>query len=210
MHANPLPYVGCDGTFLACPPGSLVVSRGLIGGVALASTDATIGGVLHWFALGHKNHLMDVALAESYGWVIWWPFKAISRKTKSKPKPKPKSRKGKEKAGEEVEDVEEEQEENNEVWCICNLVVVVGCGHGWKCVVVIHYVSFLSKGRVASGFFFVCLSSAPLYMVAVLQVEFFIDWQRFQLLCSVLQWPTHVFTSLRAARFEPHTLRAQV
>ena len=63
MHANPLPSVGSDGTFLACPPGSLVVSRDLIGGVALASTDTTIGGVLHWFALGHKHHLMDVALA---------------------------------------------------------------------------------------------------------------------------------------------------
>ena len=88
-------------------PGSLVVSRGLIGGVALASTDATIGGVLHWFALGHKHHLMDVAMAKSYGWVMWWPFKAISRKKKSKPKPKPKSRKGKEKAVEEVEEVEE-------------------------------------------------------------------------------------------------------
>ena len=49
MHANPLPSVGSDGTFLACPPGSLVVSRGLIGGVALASTDTTIAGVLHWF-----------------------------------------------------------------------------------------------------------------------------------------------------------------
>ena len=67
MHANSLPCVGSDGTFLACPPVSLVVSRGLIGDVALASTDATIGGVLHWFALGHKHHLMDVALAESYG-----------------------------------------------------------------------------------------------------------------------------------------------
>ena len=83
MHANPLPSVGSDGTFLACPPGSLVVSRGLIGGVALASIDATIGGVLHWFALGHKHHLMDVALAESYGWVKWWPFKTVSRKKKS-------------------------------------------------------------------------------------------------------------------------------
>ena len=69
MHANPLPSVGSDGTFLACPPGSLVVLRGLIGGVALASTDTTIGGVLHWFALGHKHHLMDVALAESYAWL---------------------------------------------------------------------------------------------------------------------------------------------
>ena len=98
MHANPLPFMGSDGTFVACPPGSLVVSRGLIGGVALASTDATIGGVLHWFALGHKHHLMDVALAESYGWVKWWPFKTVSRKKKSKPKTK-----GKEKAGEEVE-----------------------------------------------------------------------------------------------------------
>ena len=58
MHANPFPSVGSDGTFLACTPGSLVLSRGLIGGVALASTDATIGGVLHWFALGHKHHLM--------------------------------------------------------------------------------------------------------------------------------------------------------
>ena len=78
MHANPLPSVGSDGTFLACPPGSLVVSRGLIGGVALASTDTTIGGVLHWFALGHKHHLMDVALAESYGWVkLCSPYTSI-------------------------------------------------------------------------------------------------------------------------------------
>ena len=131
MHANPLPSVGSDGTFLACPPGSLVVSRGLIGGVALASTDTTIGGVLHWFALGHKHHLMDVALAESYGWVKWWPFKTVSRKKKSKPKPKAKSRKGKEKAGEEDEDVEEEEEEKQELWCICNQVFV-GSGHGFN------------------------------------------------------------------------------
>ena len=137
MHANPLPSVGSDGTFLACPPSSLVVSRGLIGGVALASTDTTIGRVLHWFALGHKHHLMDVALAESYGWVKWWPFKTVSRKKKSKPKPKAKSRKGKEKAGEEDEDVEEEEEEKGELWCICNQVFV-GSGHGLNCVVVIH------------------------------------------------------------------------
>ena len=136
MHANPLPSVGSDGTFLACPPGSLVVSRGLIGGVALASTDTTIAGVLHWFALGHKHHLMDVALAESYGWVKWWPFKTVSRKKKSKPKPKAKSRKGKEKAGEKDEDVEEEEEEKQELWCICNQVFV-GSGHGLNCVVVI-------------------------------------------------------------------------
>ena len=80
MHANPLHPVGRDGTFFACPPGSLVVWRGLIGGVALASTDATICVVLHWFALGHKHHPMDVALADSYGWGMWWPFKVISRK----------------------------------------------------------------------------------------------------------------------------------
>ena len=61
---------------------------------------------------------MDVALAESYGWVKWWPFKTVSRKKKSKPKPKAKSRKGKEKAGEEDEDVEEEEEEKKELWCI--------------------------------------------------------------------------------------------
>ena len=84
-------------------------------GVALPSTDATIGGVLHSFALGHKHHLMDVAVVEGYGWVMWWLFKAISRQKKSKPKPNPTSRKGKEKAVEEVEEVE-----------------------GWKCVVVIH------------------------------------------------------------------------
>ena len=71
-------------------------------------------------------HLMDVALAETYDWVMWWPFKAISRKKKAKPKPKPKSRKGKEKAVEEVEEVEEEQEEKNELWCICNQVFLVG------------------------------------------------------------------------------------
>ena len=126
MHANPLPFLGPDGTFLVCPPGSLVVSWGLIGGVALASTDSTIGGVLHWFALGHKHHLMDVALAGSYGWVMWWPFKAISRMKKAKPKPKPKSRKAKEKAVEEVEEVEEEQEEKNELWCICNELFLLG------------------------------------------------------------------------------------
>ena len=34
MHATPLPSVRSDGTFLACPPGSLEVSRGSIGGVA--------------------------------------------------------------------------------------------------------------------------------------------------------------------------------
>ena len=95
------------------------------------------GGVLHWFALGHKHHLMDVALAESYGWVKWWPFKTVSRKKKSKPKPKAKSRKGKEKAGKEDEDVEEEEEEKQELWCICNQVFV-GSGHGLNCVVVIH------------------------------------------------------------------------
>ena len=66
--------------------------------------------MLHWFALGHKHHILDVALAESYGWVMWWPFKAISRKKKAEPKPKPKSRKGKEKGVEEVEEVEEEGE----------------------------------------------------------------------------------------------------
>ena len=27
IHANPLPFVGSDGTFLACPPGSLLVAR---------------------------------------------------------------------------------------------------------------------------------------------------------------------------------------
>ena len=51
MHANPLPYVGSYGTFLACPPGSFVVARGLIGDVALASTDSTIGVVLQCHAL---------------------------------------------------------------------------------------------------------------------------------------------------------------
>ena len=76
---------------------------------------------------------MDVALAESYGWVKWWPFKTVSRKKKSKPKPKAKSRKGKEKAGEEDEDVEEEEEEKQELWCICNQVFV-GSGHGLNCV----------------------------------------------------------------------------
>ena len=52
MHANPLPSVGSDGTFLACPPGSLVVSRGLIGGVALASTDTTMAGFCIGLHLG--------------------------------------------------------------------------------------------------------------------------------------------------------------
>ena len=138
MHDDALPSVGPHGTFLACPPVSLVVSRGVIGGGVLASTNATIGGVLQWFALGHKHHLMDVALADSYGWGMWWPFKAISRNKKSKPQPEPSSRKGKEKAVEEVEEVEEEQEQKNELWCICNQVFGLGCGHGWKCVVVIH------------------------------------------------------------------------
>ena len=36
-------------------------------------------------SLGHGHHVMDVALAESYGWVKWWTFKAISREKKSKP-----------------------------------------------------------------------------------------------------------------------------
>ena len=99
MHATPLPSVGPEGTFLACLPGFLVFSRGLNGGVALAFTDSTIGGVSHWFALGYKHHLMDVALADSYGWVMWW------LKKEAKPKPKAKSRKGKEKAAEEVEEV---------------------------------------------------------------------------------------------------------
>ena len=99
----------------ALTPGSLVASRGLIGGVALASTHSTIGGVLQWLALGHKHHLMDVALAVSYGWVMWWPFKAISRKKKAKPKPKPKSTKGKEKDVEQAEEVEEGQYEKNEL-----------------------------------------------------------------------------------------------
>ena len=85
LHANPLPHVGTDGTFLACPPSSLVVARALIGRVALASNDSTIGGFLHWFALGHKHHFLDVALAESYGWVNWWAFKPTSRKKKAKP-----------------------------------------------------------------------------------------------------------------------------
>ena len=166
MHANPLPAVGPDGTFLACRPGSLVVSWGLIGGVALASTDARIGGVLHWCALRHKHHLMDVALAESCGWVMWRPFKAISRKRKLKPNPKPKSRKGKEKAVEEVEEVEEEQQEKNELWCICNQVFLVGCGHGWKCVVVIHPLSTChssKKVRSPVGFFSLPIVSASLY-----------------------------------------------
>ena len=80
---------------------------------------------------------MDVRLAESYGWVKWWPFKTVWRKKKSKPKPKAKSRKGKEKAGEGDDDVEEEEEEKQELWCICNQVFV-GSGHGLNCVVVIH------------------------------------------------------------------------
>ena len=126
MHANPLPSVGSDETLLACPPDSLVVAQGLVGGVALTSTDSTIGGVMHWFALGHKHHLMDDAVAESYGWVKWWPFKAISRKKKAKPKPKPKSRNGKETAVEEVEEVGEKQEEKNALWCICNQVFIGG------------------------------------------------------------------------------------
>ena len=106
MHANPLPSMGGDGTFLACLPGPLVVSRVLIGGVALASINSTIGGILHPFALGHQHHLMEVALAASYGWKMWWPFKAISRTKKAKPKPKPKSE-NKEKAVREFEKVKE-------------------------------------------------------------------------------------------------------
>ena len=94
MHTNPLHFVGSNRTFLACSPGSLVVARALIASVALTSTDSTIGGVLQWFALEDKHHLMDVALAESYGCVKWWPFKTITRKKKAKPKAKPKSRKG--------------------------------------------------------------------------------------------------------------------
>ena len=91
------------------------------------------------------------------------PFKAVSRKKKSKPKPKAKSRKGKEKAGEEVEDVEEEEEERQELWCICNQVFV-GSGHGVNCVVAIHQVSFISKGRVLGGFFFACVQHLSIWL----------------------------------------------
>ena len=59
------------------------------------------------------------------------------------------------------------------------------------------------------GFFF-GLSSAPLYMVAVLQVEFFFDHLPLQLLPRILQWPTHAFACLRAVGFEPGTFRLQV
>ena len=92
-------------------------TQNLIGGVALACAHATFGRVLHGFALGHKHHLMDVALAESYCWVTWSPFKTVSGEKKSKPMPKAKSRKSKEKAEEEVEDVEQEKKEKNELSC---------------------------------------------------------------------------------------------
>ena len=39
--------------------------------------------------------------------------------------------------------------------------------------------SFISKVRVTAGFSAACLSSAPVWVVAVLQVEFFIDLQPF-------------------------------
>ena len=89
---------------------------------------------------------MDVALAETYGWVKCWPFKAIARKKKAKAKAKPKSRKAK--AVEEVEEVEEEEEEENDLWCICNQVFIVGCfiglgGHWWNPVVL----SFIRKRK---------------------------------------------------------------
>ena len=54
-------------------------------------------------------------------------------------------------------------------------------------------VSHISKVRVTSGFSAVCLSSAPVWVVEVLQVEFFIDLQPFELLRRILQWPAHMF-----------------
>ena len=59
-------------------------------------------------------------------------------------------------------------------------------------------VSFISKVRVTGGFFAVCLSPAPVWLVAVLQVEFFIDPQPFQLLRKIVQWPAHMFQFLSA------------
>ena len=54
-------------------------------------------------------------------------------------------------------------------------------------------VSFISKMRVTVRFSVVCLSSAPVWVVAVLQVEFFLDLQPFQLLRKILKWPAHMY-----------------
>ena len=58
--------------------------------------------------------------------------------------------------------------------------------------------SFVSKVRVTIGVSDVCLSSAPAWVVAVLQVEVFIDIQPFHLIRRILQWPAHMFQFLGA------------
>ena len=64
---------------------------------------------------------------------------------------------------EEVEDVEEEEEERQGLWCIHNQVFV-GSRHGVNCVVAIHQVSFISKGRVTGGFFFACVQRLSMWL----------------------------------------------
>ena len=70
-------------------------------------------------------------------------------------------------------------------WCCCQSIVFK------------VNVSFISKVRSTGVFSVVCLSSAPLWVVAVLEVEFFIDLQPFQLLRGVLKWRAHMFQCLR-------------
>ena len=195
MHANPLPSTGRDGTLLACPPGSLVVSRGLIGGVALASTDSTTGGVLHWFALGHKQHLIDVALPESYGWVMWWPFRTISRK-RGRPSQSPSQSQGRARRRPLKKLTKSRKNKRIRMSCGASATWYFLLAKGMGGIVLLSFIycqCVIHLNREGHRWvFFVCLSSAPLSMLAVLQVDFFIDLQPFQLLCRILQWPTHM------------------
>ena len=52
-------------------------------------------------------------------------------------------------------------------------------------------VSFISKLRVTGGFSAAFLSLVPVWVIAVLQVELFIDLHPFQLFRRILQWPAH-------------------
>ena len=54
-------------------------------------------------------------------------------------------------------------------------------------------VPFISKVSVTGGFSTVCLWSAPAWVVAVLQVELFINLQPFLLLRRNLEGPAHMF-----------------
>ena len=61
-QANGLPPVDGANSFLRVPPGSLVVSRGGIAGMALPPSDDSLAGVLEWFASGRHHDLLDVAI----------------------------------------------------------------------------------------------------------------------------------------------------